>query len=187
MKVILGLGNPGAEYESTRHNVGWWLVDRLSSDWGLGPFRRSGPALVADGVVAGEQVVLLKPITYMNRSGAALAPLRSDPDLEIANDLLVVVDDVALDVGRVRMRPSGSAGGHNGLRSVEQVLGTREYPRLRIGVGEAPPGMDLAEWVLGEFDPDDEDAVVALLPELVDAVRLWMDEGIEAAMSRYNR
>ena len=187
MKVISGLGNPGAEYESTRHNVGWWLVDRLSSDWGLGPFQRSGPALVADGLVGGERVVLLKPITYMNRSGAALAPLRSDPDLDIANDLLLVVDDVALDVGRVRMRPSGSAGGHNGLRSVEKVLGTREYPRLRIGVGEAPPGVDLADWVLGEFDPADEDAVVALLPELVDAVQLWIDEGIEAAMSRYNR
>lgn len=187
MKIITGLGNPGPEYDATRHNVGWWLVDRLSAEWGLGPFRRSGPALAAHGAIGGEPVVLLKPLTFMNRSGAALAPVRSDPEFDIATDLLVVVDDVALDVGRVRMRPSGSAGGHNGLKSIEAALGTRDYARLRIGVGAPPPGADMADWVLSEFEPEDEDAVLALLPELTEAVRVWMDEGIEAAMSRYNR
>ena len=187
MKVVAGLGNPGPEYDATRHNVGWWLVDRLSSDWGLGPFRRSGPALVASGSVAGEAVLLLKPLTYMNRSGAALAPLGHDPDVDISRDLLVVVDDVALDVGRVRFRPSGSPGGHNGLKSVEAALGTQEYARLRVGVGSAPPGVDLAAWVLSEFEPDDEDTVLELLPELAEAVEVWVIEGIEAVMSRYNR
>lgn len=187
MKIVCGLGNPGREYDATRHNVGWWLVDRLSSDWGVGPFRRNGPTLVADGVVGGEGVLLLKPLTYMNRSGAVLAPLLDDPDVDISKDLLVVVDDVALDVGRVRLRPSGSPGGHNGLKSVEAALGTREYARLRIGVGSGPPDVDLVDWVLSEFDPEDEEEVLGLLPELAEAVRVWMSEGIEAAMSRYNR
>lgn len=185
--MICGLGNPGPEYDATRHNVGWWVVDRLSSEWGLGPFERSGPALVAAGSRDGERVVLLKPLTYMNRSGAALPPFLDDPDIDITRDLLLVVDDVALDVGRVRLRPSGSPGGHNGLRSVESVLGTQEYARLRIGVGAPPPGIGLVEWVLSEFDPADEEAVVALLPELEEAAAVWRIEGIEAAMSRYNR
>ena len=185
--MICGLGNPGPEYDSTRHNVGWWLVDRLSSEWDLGPFQRSGPAFTARGVVGEESVLLLKPLTFMNRSGAALAPLRGIPDLDITKDLLVVVDDLALDVGRVRLRPGGGTGGHNGLKSVQSALGTQEYARLRIGVGEPPPGVDAADWVLSEFDPEDEDTVVDLLDELVDAVGVWMDEGMEAAMSRYNR
>lgn len=187
MKVICGLGNPGPEYDATRHNVGWWLVDRLSSDWDLGSFQRDGPALTTRGVVGEETVLLLKPLTFMNRSGAALAPLRHVQDLDITEDLLVVVDDLALDVGRVRLRPSGSDGGHNGLKSVEAALGTRDYPRLRIGVGAPPPDGDAAEWVLSPFEPEDEAVVVELLPELADAVRVWMSEGIEVAMSRYNR
>lgn len=187
MKAICGLGNPGPEYEATRHNVGWWLVDRLSSDWDLGPFHRDGPALTAQGGVGEESVLLIKPRTFMNRSGAALAPLRNIPDFDITEDLLVVVDDLALDVGRVRLRPSGGTGGHNGLKSVQTVLGTQEYARLRIGVGTPPQGVDAADWVLSPFDPEDEDAVVGLLPELVDAVRVWMEAGTEAAMGRYNR
>jgi len=187
VKVICGLGNPGPEYGATRHNVGWWLVDRLSSEWGLGPFRRSGPALTAGGLVGDHRVLLVKPMTFMNRSGAALALLRNSPEVEVESDLLVVVDDVALDVGRVRLRPSGSSGGHNGLKSVEGMLGTQEYARLRVGVGSPPEGVAMADWVLSEFEAPDEDAVLALLPELEAAVRRWMDEGIEAAMSRYNR
>jgi peptidyl-tRNA hydrolase, PTH1 family len=187
VKVICGLGNPGPEYDATRHNVGWWVVDRLSSEWGLGPFRRSGPALAAGGLVGDHEVLLLKPVTFMNRSGAALASLRDDPAVDIEGDLLVVVDDVALDVGRVRIRPSGSPGGHNGLKSVEHALGTRSYARLRVGVGVPPDGVTMTEWVLSEFEPEDEGVVVELLPELAAAARTWMDEGIEAAMSRYNR
>lgn len=163
------------------------MVDRLSSDWGLGPFQRSGSALAAGGLVGDHEVVLLKPVTFMNRSGAALAPLRNEPAFDIARDLLVVVDDVALDVGRVRFRPSGSTGGHNGLKSVEQTLETPEYPRLRVGVGGPPAGVALSDWVLSEFEPEEEQMIVELLPELAEGVRAWMDEGIEAVMSRYNR
>jgi peptidyl-tRNA hydrolase, PTH1 family len=187
VKVISGLGNPGPEYEATRHNVGWWLVDRLCSEWGLGPFREHGPSLMAHGPVGDHSVLLLKPLTFMNRSGLALAPARTDPDVDVHRDLLVVVDDTALDVGRIRLRPGGSAGGHNGLKSVEAALGTRDYARLRIGVGAPPDGVSFSAWVLSEFDPVDEDAVLDLMPELVAAVRTWMDEGVEAAMSRHNR
>ncbi|HEX7048713.1 MAG TPA: aminoacyl-tRNA hydrolase [Longimicrobiales bacterium] len=187
MKVVCGLGNPGGAYEATRHNVGWWLVDRLAAEWRIGPFRREGAARVAAGRVGAEAVRLLKPMTYMNRSGVALAPLRNLEDFDISRDLLVVVDDVALDVGRFRFRPQGSAGGHNGLKSIEAVLRTRAYARLRIGVGRPPPGVDLADWVLAPFSPEDEERVLSLLDELVTAVGVWLEEGIEAAMNRFNR
>ncbi|HUF13601.1 MAG TPA: aminoacyl-tRNA hydrolase [Longimicrobiales bacterium] len=186
MKVVCGLGNPGPEYDDTRHNVGWWLADRLAVDWKLGPFRRRGPAFEASGVVGVHDVLLLKPQTYMNRSGAALAALRRDEDFDPARDLLVVVDDAAIDVGRLRFRPSGSAGGHNGLKSVEAALGTRDYARLRIGVGPVPPGVDMADFVLSPMDRVDEEAVLERLDIAVEGVRTWLDEGIEAAMSRHN-
>lgn len=187
MKVVAGLGNPGPEYDATRHNVGWWVADRLAYDWELEPFRREGPALVTEGAVGSHRVRLLKPTVYMNRSGRALAPLRAAEEVEVARDLLVVVDDATLDVGRVRLRPSGGAGGHNGLRSVEAALGTREYARLRIGVGRKPEGEDLADWVLSPMPEEDEDVVVGLLPELTGGVELWMEEEMEAAMNRLNR
>jgi PTH1 family peptidyl-tRNA hydrolase len=186
LKVVLGLGNPGPRYDATRHNVGWWVLDRLAHDWRVGPFRKEGAALVAEGSFGGQPVRLLKPITYMNRSGAALAApeLRQ---LDPTKDLLVVVDDAALDVGRVRFRPGGSPGGHNGLKSVEAVLGTPDYARLRIGVGTCPPGEDLADWVLSPMSGEDEEVVVGLLPELARAVEAWIEVGTEAAMTRFNR
>ncbi|HEX2186507.1 MAG TPA: aminoacyl-tRNA hydrolase, partial [Chloroflexota bacterium] len=149
LKVVVGLGNPGREYALTRHNVGWWLLDALAEAWGFGRFRADKNAAVASGRVEPHAVRLIKPLTYMNRSGSVLVPLKRMNALDLTRDLLVVVDDVALDPGRVRFRPSGSAGGHNGLKSIEQTLGTRDYPRLRIGVGAKPEGMDLADWVLG--------------------------------------
>lgn len=187
MKVIACLGNPGPEYSTTRHNVGWWLADRAVEAWALGRFRRDGAASTAAGRVEGVPVRVMKPLTYMNRSGSALAPLRRSNELDVAADLLVVVDDVALDAGRARFRAQGSAGGHNGLRSVESVLGTREYARLRIGVGARPPGTDLAEWVLSSPPPDDRRAIQAVLPELVDCLGIWITDGIDAAMSRCNQ
>jgi PTH1 family peptidyl-tRNA hydrolase len=182
--MVAGLGNPGAQYDATRHNVGWWVVDRLAYDWGLAPFQQEGRALVTDGEVGDHRVTLVKPTTWMNRSGEALAAY---PELDLGRDLLVVVDDAALDVGRVRFRPRGSPGGHNGLASVSSALGTDDYARLRVGVGRCPTGEDLSEWVLSPMPPDDEDVVIGLLPELTGAVRVWLDEGVEAAMNRHNR
>jgi PTH1 family peptidyl-tRNA hydrolase len=187
MKVVLGLGNPGPEYDATRHNVGWRMLDRLAYDWDFGAFRRDGRALVVEGTAAGEAVRLVKPTTYMNRSGQALRFLAELEDFDPSSDLLVVVDDAALDVGRVRMRPDGSAGGHNGLKSVSGALGSEAYARLRIGVGRKPEGADLADWVLAPMPPEDEEAVVGLLPQLTQAVEVWISEGVEAAMNRFNR
>jgi len=133
MKIVMGLGNPGPRYDDTRHNVGWWAADRMAHDWDFGPFRQEGPGLVTGGVVAGQEVLLVKPTTYMNRSGMALRPHLGREGFSVSRDLMVVVDDATRPAGSVRLRPQGSAGGHNGLKSIEALLGHKEYPRLRIG------------------------------------------------------
>jgi PTH1 family peptidyl-tRNA hydrolase len=187
VKVVCGLGNPGSEYEATRHNVGWWAIERVREDLGFAPFRRDGAVQLSAGRVGAEQVRLIKPLTYMNRSGRAVGSLRALEGFDIARDLLVIVDEVALDVGRLRIRPGGSAGGHNGLKSIEAALGTQDYPRLRIGVGAPPPGIDRADWVLSDFPKQDRAAVLEILPDVSAAVRAWIEEGVEAAMTRFNR
>lgn len=187
MKVVIGLGNPGPDYDATRHNVGWWVIDRLAYDWDFGPFVRDGRASVSEGRVGESEVRLVKPTTYMNRSGQALRSLRELEGFDPTEDLLVVVDDASLDVGRVRFRPDGGAGGHNGLKSIAGALQSEEYARLRIGVGRKPEGHDLSDWVLSPMPEEDEDVVVGLLPELSQAVQIWLEEGIEAAMNRCNR
>ncbi|HEX6558145.1 MAG TPA: aminoacyl-tRNA hydrolase [Longimicrobiales bacterium] len=181
MKVVCGLGNPGSEYAATKHNVGWWLLDELQKEWGFERFRRVGNAQATEGRLGDQPVRLIKPLTYVNRSGAVLAPYRNDLEFDVASQLLVVVDDVALQPGRMRIRAQGSAGGHNGLKSIEAVLQTQDYARLRIGVGAAPPGEDLADWVLSTFEPEAEDAIRALIPKLLDVVKTWVFEGVEAA------
>ncbi|HEY7771111.1 aminoacyl-tRNA hydrolase [Longimicrobium sp.] len=186
-KVIVGLGNPGREYDNTRHNAGWWLLDVLAQRWGVPKFRAEKNQAIATTRVEPFQVRLIKPLTYMNRSGSVLVPLKRMGALDLSKDLLVLVDDVALEPGRVRFRPSGSAGGHNGLKSIEQALGTKDYPRLRIGVGTKPPGADLADWVLSSMPRGDRKLVDERLPELADAVETWMRDGIEVVMDRYNR
>jgi len=160
----------------------------LADQWGLRRFRRAGPALVTEGPRGGEPVVLVKPQTYMNRSGDAVARLRSAPGFDPTRDLLVLVDDLALPLGTFRLRAQGSAGGHNGLRSVEDALGTGEYARLRIGIGPVPDGVDdQAQFVLERFAREELAVLADLLPDLADAVECWLDEGIEQAMNRYNR
>jgi len=187
MKVVCGLGNPGEEYAATRHNVGWWVLDAARRAWNFPAWQKEGRARLSTGRRGAHDVRLVRPFTYMNRSGSALAHLRDDDTFDLARDLLVILDDAALDVGRVRMRAGGSSGGHNGLRSIEAVLGTQEYARLRIGVGTPPPDVDLADWVLSTFDGEEEERVRALLPDLVTAVDLWVEQGTEAAANRFNR
>lgn len=183
----MGLGNPGPEYDATRHNVGWWVLDRLAYDWDFDSFRRDGRALVTEGSVAGARVRLVKPTTYMNRSGLALRSSVDSRGFDPSADLLVVVDDAALDVGRVRFRPDGSPGGHNGLKSISGALQSNAYARLRVGVGKKPQGADLADWVLSPMPEDDEDVVIGLLPDLTKAIEVWIAEGVEPAMNRFNR
>jgi PTH1 family peptidyl-tRNA hydrolase len=184
----VGLGNPGPEYADTRHNAGFRLADRLAERWSLGPFRRGERARESSGVFGGAPVKLLKPQTYMNRSGAALAPLRALPEFDPAHHLLVLVDDVALPLGTFRLRGAGSAGGHNGLKSIEGALQRQDYARLRIGVGPKPPAIeDLSDYVLAEFAPDERKILDELLDPMADAVEAWLAEGIERAMTKFNK
>ena len=184
----MGLGNPGPEYDETRHNAGFRLADHLAARWRLGAFARGEQARQAEGSVDGRPVVVLKPQTYMNRSGAALAPLRAREGFYPAADLLILVDDVALPVGKFRLRGAGSAGGHNGLKSIEGALQRQDYARLRIGVGTVPDGLtELADFVLGPFEPEEWRAIDELLAPMSEAVECWLAEGIERAMSRFNR
>ena len=187
MKIVLGLGNPGSEYDQTRHNVGWWVVDRLAYDWEFGPFRQAENALVSEGEVGDIKVQILKPTTYMNRSGLALRSVKGLEEFDLEKDLLVVVDDAALEVGRIRFRPEGGEGGHNGLNSVSGALQSNGYARLRVGVGVKPSERDMSDWVLGRMAEREEDLVIGLLPELSNGVGVWLEEGTEAAMNRFNR
>ena len=191
MKVILGLGNPGREYAATRHNVGWWLIDPLADVWHFGAWKKDGVSQMVSGTVDGVKVRLVKPQTFMNLSGQALTSYVRRPFWSAAKDLLVVVDEVQLPVGRTRIRARGSAGGHNGLKSVEQALGSREYARLRIGVGpsEERKGVypNLADFVLAPFARDERDDILGMMPDLTAAVEMWLAEGAEKAMNFYNR
>jgi peptidyl-tRNA hydrolase, PTH1 family len=189
VKVIVGLGNPGREYALTRHNVGWWVVDHLAAVWGFDRWRHDGDALVATAVQRGTTTRLVKPQTYMNLSGAALRPYLRRATWNPAADLLVIVDDVALPVGRFRLRAAGSSGGHNGLKSIEAALGSREYPRLRVGIKPIAEHHEvgaLVDFVLDTFAKDERAAVLALMPALVDAADRFLREGVVAAMNAFN-
>ena len=178
MRAVVGLGNPGPEYAATRHNAGFELADALVARWGFPPFRRGERARVTEGEVEGVPVRVLKPTTYMNASGAALASLRADPTFDPARDLLILVDDFAIPSGTFRLRGEGSAGGHNGLKSIESALMSQQYARLRIGVGPLPDGVsDWSEYVLTPFTPEQREQVEAVMPQLVDAVVKWVKEG----------
>ncbi len=160
----------------------------LAKWWRFPKFRRVGPALVSNGVVGQEQVAIVKPQTFMNRSGEALGPLVAEPGFDVSRDMLVLVDEFALPLGTFRLRARGSAGGHNGLQSVEDRLDTQEYSRLRIGIGPLPNDeIDPADFVLSPFQNSESEALAAIMPTLVEAVDCWVREGIEAAMNRYNR
>jgi PTH1 family peptidyl-tRNA hydrolase len=184
----VGLGNPGPEYADTRHNAGFRLADRLAERWGFGPFRRGERVRETAGTIGGTAVKVLKPQTYMNRSGAAVAPLRALPEFDPTRHLLILVDEVALPLGKFRLRGAGSAGGHNGLKSIEGALQRQDYARLRIGVGPKPPEVDdLADYVLAEFTPEERETLESLLDPMADAVESWLAEGIERAMTKFNK
>lgn len=185
MKVICGLGNPGERYRFTRHNVGFRVVDLLADRWGLtGEGRlRDGAALLEVRHPDHGRVLLVKPMRYMNRSGVPLRSALRQTDVEVTADLLLVTDDIDLPLGRVRLRRSGSAGGHNGLRDVIAALGTDEFNRLRIGVGRAG---EAASHVLATFRPDERDLATEMVAVGADAAEAWLRDGIEEAMNRFN-
>jgi PTH1 family peptidyl-tRNA hydrolase len=188
MKLIAGLGNPGPKYRGTRHNLGFEVLDELARRHGL-RFETAPPdALMARwrSAPGGDQALLVKPLTFMNLSGQAVGELVRYFRVETPG-ILVVVDEVALELGRLRARGRGSAGGHNGLKSIEAHLGTEEYARLRIGVGRGDARRDLADHVLAKFEPDEQPVVEETIGRAADAVETFLASGIGAVMNRYNR
>ena len=189
MKVIVGLGNPGREYAGTRHNVGWWVVDHLADVWRFDGWKKDGEAHVTTGTIKGKRVRLVKPQTFMNLSGNVLVRYARRPFWSAAQDLLVISDEVQLPIGRYRFRAKGSAGGHNGLKSVQGQLGSMEYARLRVGVGPADSDRKVAvlsDYVLGNFGKAEAGTVRELLPVFVEAMELWVAEGILPVMNRFS-
>jgi PTH1 family peptidyl-tRNA hydrolase len=187
MKLIVGLGNPGARYQATRHNVGVRVLDAVASRVGAGPGEPRYRGIAAEASVAGTRVLLLAPETWMNRSGDAVAAaLAAHPELDPATDLLVVFDDADLPLGRLRIRARGSSGGHNGLGDVLEQLAIETVPRLRFGIGRPQQPSDTVDWVLTPFREDEEASLARALPRAADAVLCFVQEGIAPAMNRFN-
>jgi PTH1 family peptidyl-tRNA hydrolase len=185
MKLIFGLGNPGRQYAGTRHNVGFMAVERLAERHGLSGAQQKFQAGTIDGMIQGQRCMLLQPLTYMNRSGQSVAAAVHFYRLEPSN-VLLLVDDVALPCGRIRLRAEGGAGGHNGLADIEKALGTKKYPRLRIGI-DSPGRAPQVDYVLGKFSKEQREALEPALDAACDAIECWLSEGIEKAMSLYNQ
>ena len=186
MKLVVGLGNPGPKYDGTRHNVGFAAVDLLATrhglHWEAAP--RGIEALIANWRMGG--AILAKPLTFMNLSGQAVVGLLQFYKIPV-EEQLVIVDETQLDVGRLRIRPDGSAGGHNGLKSMIASLGTMAFPRLRIGVGRGDTRRDLADHVLARFEPEERSVIEDAIARAADAAELFIADGVSAAMNRYNR
>ena len=180
MRIVLGIGNPGAEYHGTRHNLGFAVLDELARRHGSPRWARRWQAEAADLALAGGRALLLKPTTFVNQSGACAQAVLAFHKLPPA-DLLVVVDDLHLPLGELRLRGEGSAGGHNGLKDIEACLG-RAYPRLRMGMGPLPPGADQIGFVLGGFAPGEREDAAAMIAKAAQAVQAWIEGGTAAAM-----
>ena len=184
--LIVGLGNPGEKYENTRHNVGFQVIDELAERQGKPVQRLKFKALTGLLTIGGEKALVMKPVTYMNLSGEAVRPAADFYKLP-PERILVISDDVALAAGRLRIRAKGSAGGHNGLKSIIQHLGTDQFPRIRVGVGEKPhPDYDLADWVLGRPQGEDKKAIDGAVKRAADAVECILTQGLERGMGRFN-
>ncbi len=183
MKLVVGLGNPGRKYDETRHNVGFDVLDELASRWGHQFSAEKFHGWFVQAEFAGQRVALLKPTTFMNRSGQAVGAAGRFYKLDVT-DLIVVADDLALPLGKLRLRAKGSAGSHNGLQSVIDYVGSAEWSRLRIGIG-SPIGVP-SVYVLSRFDPEDVDVIRSARKRAADAVECWIENGIDLAMTRYN-
>ncbi len=188
MKLIVGLGNPGAQYERTRHNAGFLAVDALANKHACGSIPKSQfHSATLDTRIAGEKVLLVKPTTFMNRSGQSVGEAIRFFKLDPCEDLIVLVDDIALPVGHIRVRQRGGSGGHNGLSDIDRVLGGADYTRVRIGIGEVPRLMNQADWVLSRFMAEEKGEVEQGTLEAVCAVELILQEGVTIAMNRLNK
>ena len=187
MFIIAGLGNPTKEYEGTRHNVGFDVIDRLSEKYNIAGDTKKHRAFIGKGMIAGQKVILAKPQTYMNLSGESIRSLLDYYKVDEEHELLVIYDDVSLGVGQLRIRAKGSAGGHNGIKNIIAHLGGQVFPRIKIGVGEKPPKYDLADYVLGHFSKAEKILMDEGYDNAVRAVEMIVSGDIEGAMNEYNR
>ena len=185
MYIIAGLGNPTKEYENTRHNAGFEVIDALADELFCSVDEKKFQGLYGKAVIGGEKVILLKPQTYMNLSGQSIRAAADFYKVE-PDHIIVVYDDISLDVGHLRVRTKGSAGGHNGIKSIIAHLGTQEFPRVKVGVGNKPPKMDLADYVLGHFSKEEQSTMKEAFLRAVKAVECYITQGAEAAMNQYN-
>jgi len=185
MYIIAGLGNPTKEYSGTRHNVGFAVIDKLADEYNISMDIKKHKAICGKGVIAGQKVVLVKPQTFMNLSGESLREV-IDFYKEDIDKMLVIFDDISLDVGKLRLRPMGSAGGHNGIKSIIANLGTDQFKRIKFGVGDKPRGYDLANWVLGRFSKEQQEVVNEGIANACKAVETILSDGIEVGMNKYN-
>lgn len=185
MKLIIGLGNPGKKYELTKHNIGFLLIDQIADKYNADNFKERYNSLAAEVNINGEKVILIKPQTYMNLSGKGVAPFLNFYKLTAA-DIIVIYDDLDLAVGKIRLRPKGGAGGHNGIKSLIQALGTEEFQRLKVGIGRPPQGWQTADYVLSKFTDEEWPLITEAIKEGVAAVEKTLEQGIEVAMNSFN-
>lgn len=185
MFLIVGLGNPGVEYAATRHNIGFDMITYLSDKYNIPVNSREGKALVGKGILAGEKVMLAQPQTYMNLSGESVRALMDYYKIDI-EDLMVIYDDISLDVGQIRMRGKGSAGGHNGIKNIIQHTGTQEFARIKIGVGQKPEGGDLVKHVLGRFSKEEDGMFRDVFALAEEGLLVWLQEDMKSAMNKVN-
>jgi PTH1 family peptidyl-tRNA hydrolase len=187
MYIIIGLGNPTAQYEGTRHNVGFDVIDRLAEKYNIAVDTKKHRAYTGKGMIDGQKVILAKPQTYMNLSGESVRELAEYYKVDPEQEILVIYDDISLDVGQLRIRKKGSAGGHNGIKNIIAHLGTQVFPRIKVGVGEKPKNYDLADYVLGHFSKAEREQMEAGYDRAVEAVRLILAGETDAAMNQYNK
>ena len=186
MYLIAGLGNPGTKYEGTRHNIGWQVIDELAEKYNLRVLESKFKGLVGKGMIGSDKVLLLKPLTYMNLSGESIAEAVHFYKIDETTELIVIADDISLDVGQIRIRKKGSAGGHNGLKNIIAQLGHENFARIKMGVGEKPAGYDLADYVLGHFSKEEEKVMAESRKTAVNAIETILAEDIDKAMNLYN-
>lgn len=187
MYIIVGLGNPTKEYEGTRHNAGFDVIDTIADQYNIEVSKRECQALTGKGVIEGQKVLLVKPQTYMNLSGESVRKLMDFYKIDPQEELLVIYDDISLDVGQLRIRKKGSAGGHNGIKSLIAHLGTMAFPRIKVGVGEKPKEYDLADYVLGHFSAEDRQKMREGYQDAVKAVAYILQDDMETAMNQFNK
>ena len=187
MFIIVGLGNPTKEYEGTRHNVGFEVIDRIADKYNISVTDRKSRAFCGKGIIAGQKVLLVKPQTYMNLSGESVRGLVDYYKIDEESELLVIFDDISLDVGQLRIRKKGSAGGHNGIKNIIAHLGTNVFQRIKVGVGEKPKEYDLADYVLGHFSKAEQEVMEDGYKDAIQAVELILQGEIDGAMNQFNK